>query len=1236
MLDKNFLKILLLLIFPVIIYGCSSGGGGGVIAPQAPNLTGKASKGPFKTGAVVEVYKINADGTLEDTPSWQGEISSDTGEFSIDIGDYSGALEIQVKGKYLNEVTGEDQDTQNLVLKAVAYINEGEPINVNVNIATTLVCEKAKNLMKLGISQQSAIDQAYAEIATLFSFITEEEFAKLGATESKDFLKYLDLTDILGENNKANAKFLLFNAAFMKMANNLNFNPINLLDMMAKNLIPTGKKDWQISEEQIKDLLGKDPTEQENSLLGDITSTLNTYILNILNTVGAQGEAYTLISNMKKIDGFSGEETDFEALSVNLPSFKKTNSLGLLKYGDSEIKVNLEEKPLTTQDINLQTKDNKVIAEVVSPYFTYGYSTAQSGQDMYIFVQPVDKNKMKLELSKEELVCEPCPESISKTGGSLVKYSKNYLQKPPPKTLSSSDGTFSVSITDMKLKKDITVAVTPYKSLKFIPNITNLEEDTGQTGIKVISGADINIVDANGVPTTAASACFCGNVTIKTTHIIGELSGSELYQKINNKEGTLHLLVFKDKKWQFVDDPHLSIVDQGGGVYAIVQNASKTLRLYPLIIVFIPKPEVTFSGTISGKITDKDGNPLKGVLVTFAKTGIFTVSGSDGSYSLTYQAFKADEPITHVLTFKKDGYLSQTKAVEVSSSSPDASIDVELSKIPQTYTVKGKVYEVVGEEEQVGIPGATVTLYLPVVLDKIDITDTQVETGLDQDATYTWEIYSNGELIDIVTETGKNIFILTSDIKSKMTEDGIYELKITVTHTMGEKIYTESQAGIIIKKGTQYEIILKPTGIYPSEITLICDGSGYYSFEGIDTSMDGLLNIKAEAAGYSPSSLMLLPSGQIQDGIQSQDIQLNKKEVEVEEGEEVVTPGLYYEDFESELTDQNWLLLNSSEKVGWQVIADPENIQVAEEIVDQILFPDRKTIDIEGVISDMGELTATVSFTKEGEAVETQTVVYLIDVDQDGDFENIKNNYDSYTTAQYDVILKEPVDKIEIGTPVLVSYPDPADKTISLLPAYSGQYVLWYGSTETGTISDQPSNTSSEPNSGEAISPVIDLTGFNYATGIMNTWYEIESVDVAGGQYDQMEIWISIWEDDKEEGEPIIVQSGAQTYTFNNKQYVKLLTLNPKKEPPGMQKAFLNYSSGGVNAVPIWITREMNLNPFAGHKIRIKFRFYTKDSLYNGFRGWALDDLYIKDQKSELEFSPVFSNQAAESIAIRD
>jgi hypothetical protein len=63
----------------------------------------------------------------------------------------------------------------------------------------------------------------------------------------------------------------------------------------------------------------------------------------------------------------------------------------------------------------------------------------------------------------------------------------------------------------------------------------------------------------------------------------------------------------------------------------------------------------------------------------------------------------------------------------------------------------------------------------------------------------------------------------------------------------------------------------------------------------------------------------------------------------------------------------------------------------------------------------------------------------------------------------------------------------------------------------------------------------------------------------------------------------------------------------PERDP-------IPFTSGGFNAPPVWRTAYADLSAFAGVNIRLVFTFDTVDGLYNGFRGWLIDDVVVSDE----------------------
>ncbi|WP_290650272.1 hypothetical protein [Aquisalimonas sp.] len=176
------------------------------------------------------------------------------------------------------------------------------------------------------------------------------------------------------------------------------------------------------------------------------------------------------------------------------------------------------------------------------------------------------------------------------------------------------------------------------------------------------------------------------------------------------------------------------------------------------------------------------------------------------------------------------------------------------------------------------------------------------------------------------------------------------------------------------------------------------------------------------------------------------------------------------------------------------------------------------------------------------------------------------------------------------------------DNTDGFVPyPYAGSHSFWYGDPTTGNFigeqhSDDTQNTggtSVGPNRGQLISPTIDLSTVSEARLEGMTWYEVESVDIAQQQYDQMQIRVYT-------GDP--TNDGVWQFTR---------WLNPPFEPP-LQQPDLPYTSGGNNRPAIWVPFALDLTAVAGHPdVHVVFHFETVDHLYNGFRGWLLDEIYV-------------------------
>jgi len=181
--------------------------------------------------------------------------------------------------------------------------------------------------------------------------------------------------------------------------------------------------------------------------------------------------------------------------------------------------------------------------------------------------------------------------------------------------------------------------------------------------------------------------------------------------------------------------------------------------------------------------------------------------------------------------------------------------------------------------------------------------------------------------------------------------------------------------------------------------------------------------------------------------------------------------------------------------------------------------------------------------------------------------------------------------------PDLVTLPVLDPNGNAFLPAaYSGSHVWWYGVAGNGTFIDDPfdlsiqaaknGGRSIQANNGDLILPPINLSTATEAFLQFLTWWEIEGVDA--DSFDMMYVLVST--------------DGGFTYDT-------IGALNPLNDVNNAPEQ--NYSSGGSNTEPLWVQPIFDLTPYAGNIVNILFRFQTVDPLYNGFRGWLIDDIAV-------------------------
>ncbi|MBW6478769.1 MAG: carboxypeptidase-like regulatory domain-containing protein [Bacteroidales bacterium] len=188
----------------------------------------------------------------------------------------------------------------------------------------------------------------------------------------------------------------------------------------------------------------------------------------------------------------------------------------------------------------------------------------------------------------------------------------------------------------------------------------------------------------------------------------------------------------------------------------------------------------------------------------------------------------------------------------------------------------------------------------------------------------------------------------------------------------------------------------------------------------------------------------------------------------------------------------------------------------------------------------------------------------------------------------------------------------PNDNSEARIPdAFKGFRMAWYGQPTTGNYMGEQSpydsgltgGTSTQPNHGEMISPIINLSTAQSASVVFWSWFEIESLNPDGYGFDHMKV-----------------------YLINEDSDTQVLVgmLNPYIIPTLGNRQALPYTSGGFYQAPVWRYEEFDISDFIGSTVRLKFVFDTRDEKHNGFRGWFIDEIKVLEREGEYKHAPAY------------
>ena len=148
-------------------------------------LSGRALKGPFINGTVVELYELNSE--LHQTGNvFNTVVQNDVGSFEFsNISLISPVVEIVADGYYFNEITGE-LSTSTLSLSCIADINNSS--DININIITHLEKDRVKYLITQGKSFSESKHTAEMEVLRAFGI-------ELNSIANSEMLNFSEKTE---------------------------------------------------------------------------------------------------------------------------------------------------------------------------------------------------------------------------------------------------------------------------------------------------------------------------------------------------------------------------------------------------------------------------------------------------------------------------------------------------------------------------------------------------------------------------------------------------------------------------------------------------------------------------------------------------------------------------------------------------------------------------------------------------------------------------------------------------------------------------------------------------------------------------------------------------------------------------------------------------------------------------------------------------------------------------------
>ena len=206
------------------------------------NISGKVQKGPYILWSDITIQELNKN--LEPNGNvYLTRTIDDKGQFNIETKIKSRFVEIIGNGYYFDEVSG-DLSASTLSLRTISDLSEGS--NINVNILTTLTCDRIKNLIGEGMSFSDAVLQARMEILAEFN---------IPDLSDKNGTVYFDKLDI-SNSGESNAVLLAISCVIQQVATNRasSYSTVTseLSELLPRMAMDFGE-DGQVDDDNLKD-----------------------------------------------------------------------------------------------------------------------------------------------------------------------------------------------------------------------------------------------------------------------------------------------------------------------------------------------------------------------------------------------------------------------------------------------------------------------------------------------------------------------------------------------------------------------------------------------------------------------------------------------------------------------------------------------------------------------------------------------------------------------------------------------------------------------------------------------------------------------------------------------------------------------------------------------------------------------------------------------------------------------